>query len=295
MKKEYVPIDMIQKFNVTSVYSIFHNYYPTNYTFDGEKHDFWEFIYIDQGVLEITIGEKKQLLCAGQIAFHQPQEFHAVNTVGVETSSAIICSFSCDDELMNTFKGYITQLSKTEQNYLYNLLFLSPYLFNNNMIPFHSTPRDRNSIPFVFIQSVKSNLELLLLNIIIRNGSYLHSTDSSNHDMTTNSYQNVTQDVISYLLENTHRNITLQEISSVVGYSVPHITKLFRDNMHQGIIEYFTRLKIHKAKELLLYSEMSITQISENLGFCTTTYFTQIFKKHEKTTPSQYRKNNKNA
>ena len=51
-----------------------------------------------------------------------------------------------------------------------------------------------------------------------------------------------------------------------------------------------TNLRIEKAKQLLCTSDMKMYEISEAVGYNDYAYFSQIFKRHMGTTPSQYRK-----
>ena len=60
--------------------------------------------------------------------------------------------------------------------------------------------------------------------------------------------------------------------------------------MGQNYSTYLTLLKMDWAKELLLTTDMSVAEISENLGFNEAGYFIKLFKKHEGITPNLYRK-----
>ena len=60
----------------------------------------------------------------------------------------------------------------------------------------------------------------------------------------------------------------------------------------QGIISYFLKIKFNETKQLILEDELSLTQISEKLGFCTPTYFSHVFKKYIGITPAQFKQEN---
>ena len=57
-----------------------------------------------------------------------------------------------------------------------------------------------------------------------------------------------------------------------------------------GVMDYFTRLKVDKAKELIREENYTFTEISEKLGFNTSQYFTTVFKRVSGMTPSEYAK-----
>ena len=56
------------------------HYYEFDQTFHfkGEKHDFWEMIYVDKGSVEIQSDDDIIILNQGELAFHAPNEFHSV-------------------------------------------------------------------------------------------------------------------------------------------------------------------------------------------------------------------------
>ena len=56
-------------------------------------------------------------------------------------------------------------------------------------------------------------------------------------------------------------------------------------------MEYIARVKISKAKSMLLDSDISVTQLSKSLGYAGPTYFGIVFKKYEGISPSEFRKN----
>lgn len=291
MNDTYVSVRLDHSFKITALYSLFHNIYPKNYKFDGETHDFWELLYVDQGSLEVTADTEKLIVHNGEAVFHRPMEFHALKTLGIENASAIICSFSCDHPLMKFFEKRTAKLNKTESILLHHILGYRSSIFSNEMIPFHSEALPQESIPNEILQAVSSGLEALLLSIYTREQGYSVPEIGSSGE-TPGTYHDITQRIISYLLENIESNVTLEQIAKSVGYSIPHMTKIFRSDMNQGIISYFLKIKFNEAKQLILEDELSLTQISEKLGFCTPTYFSHVFKKYIGITPAQYKQEN---
>ena len=82
----------------------------------------------------------------------------------------------------------------------------------------------------------------------------------------------------------------MEDICSEIYYSKTYIFKQFKKNTGYSIMEYYNKLKIEKAKQLLLETEMSIREISEKLSFDTPNYFSKTFKRLCGVTPSAYKK-----
>ena len=63
---------------------------------------------------------------------------------------------------------------------------------------------------------------------------------------------------------------------------------MFRDQHQCGVIEFFSRMKIELAKQLIRENQMNFTQISDFLGYSSIHYFSRQFKKISGMTPSEY-------
>lgn len=68
----------------------------------------------------------------------------------------------------------------------------------------------------------------------------------------------------------------------------------FKKYMHISPIQYLIERRIKECQSLLRTSSLSISEISETVGFSSQSYFSQIFKKTLGLTPLQYRQSNTN-
>lgn len=66
------------------------------------------------------------------------------------------------------------------------------------------------------------------------------------------------------------------------------LQRIFRSQCGCGIIEYFSQLKIQRAKELIRENTLNFTQIADYLGYTSIHYFSRQFKKITGMTPSDY-------
>lgn len=97
-----------------------------------------------------------------------------------------------------------------------------------------------------------------------------------------------TSKAIHYINEHIYGNISLDEVASHVGISRSSLTKHFRSELDQSIVEYVNASKIKEAQRLLLYSNMTISEIAARLNFSSQPYFQTIFKKHIGLTPLEF-------
>ena len=86
--------------------------------------------------------------------------------------------------------------------------------------------------------------------------------------------------------------LSLQDISSHLGYTEYYLTRKFKKETGKSINEYITEKKIDYAKILLSTSSQSIQEISDTLNYCSRSYFSNTFQKITGTSPAEYRLQN---
>ena len=94
-----------------------------------------------------------------------------------------------------------------------------------------------------------------------------------------------------FIDENFSNEIALEEVSKAVCVSPHYFSRLFKEETSENFIEYVTRIRIDRAKEFMKSSNLSIKEICFKVGFADPNYFSHIFKKSERLTPSEYIKN----
>lgn len=94
---------------------------------------------------------------------------------------------------------------------------------------------------------------------------------------------------LQYIRSQFHDNLSLELVASVVYLNPVYFSKLFKQKTGTGYKEYLTNLRMDKAAELLANPELTITRIAEQVGYPDVRHFTQVFRKHFDSTPSQFR------
>ena len=86
-----------------------------------------------------------------------------------------------------------------------------------------------------------------------------------------------------------YQNLSIEKLATLCGLSVSSLKREFREIYNDSPGNYLNLKKIEKAKELLQVSDLSVSEISYEIGFNDPYYFTRIFKKKEGIPPSTYR------
>jgi len=93
-----------------------------------------------------------------------------------------------------------------------------------------------------------------------------------------------------YISEHFASDISLERISSIVGFNSAYFSTLFKKETGIGFLEYLTAVRIKTAKQLLADTRKSIPDICYEVGYSDLKHFTRQFKKLTSLTPSEYRK-----
>ncbi|WP_062353074.1 PocR ligand-binding domain-containing protein [Bacillus kwashiorkori] len=100
----------------------------------------------------------------------------------------------------------------------------------------------------------------------------------------------VLQPAFNYLEKHINEKVTQQQMAKLCHLSTSYFSRLFTKETGMNFTAFVSLKKLEMAKSLLNQTNLTIAEISEQLGFNEPSYFTKIFKKHENLTPKEYRK-----
>jgi AraC-like DNA-binding protein/ligand-binding sensor protein len=95
--------------------------------------------------------------------------------------------------------------------------------------------------------------------------------------------------VIKYITSNYAEDVSLKDVAEHVFVHPSYLSREFNKNMHCNIPSYLAHLRVEKAKDMLVNSDMGIAEICYSVGFADQSYFSKVFKKTEGVTPGYYR------
>ena len=100
--------------------------------------------------------------------------------------------------------------------------------------------------------------------------------------------------ILEYVRENYRENIRNSELAKRFGYHPNHLNRVVKAYTGMSLKSYIITCKLSAAKEQLAMTDDQITEISENCGFSTPSYFTELFSRSEGITPREYRNKMRN-
>lgn len=95
---------------------------------------------------------------------------------------------------------------------------------------------------------------------------------------------------INFMKRNFSGKLTLEETARYVGFSPTYFCKVFLQEMGMSFSKYLGNLRMEHSKKLLLFSDLSVNEICEAVGFEDPSYFIKVFRRYTGVTPGKYRK-----
>ncbi|WNR42761.1 response regulator transcription factor [Paenibacillus roseipurpureus] len=95
--------------------------------------------------------------------------------------------------------------------------------------------------------------------------------------------------ILDYVKENSEQDLSLKTLSFQFNVNASYLGQLFRKETGILFSSYLNHLRIEKAKELLIHTDMKVTDISAKVGYLEPSHFYKIFKKATGVSPAQYK------
>jgi len=290
MKDNFIRHGFEKVFNVEKIITVFYMEFSKDFRYDGERHDFWEMVYIDRGEMICTADKRQFVLKGGELTFHKPNEFHNLSGNASAAPNVSILTFECRSKAMKDFEGKIIRLS-AEEKALLSMLFeegISAFRLVDEKNPLLQQLKKVQNAPFGSSQMTKNLLEIFLIKLH-RNKDVLSKRKRYNYKVNGVEIPHDVKEILDVLENNLYNRLTVRDVARAVSKSVSTVKNLFALYKPNGIMRYYNYLKIEEAKKLIREGKYNFTQISELLGFDTPQYFSGCFKRFTRMSPLEYK------
>lgn len=285
---EFIPTLLCCELDVSHVVTLHDFNYTPDFLFTGESHDFWELAYIRRGSVGVMAGSTGYTLESGEVIFHLPNEYHNIWANG-ESAEVVIISFVCKSSAMRFFEKRMMSLSEEEKELVESLLKLGFETFTDPPdILYQKKMNLKQDAARGNLQLLKLRLEELLIRLMQSEGIIDRQARKSEAAGTRND-RLITDSIIKALTEKIYGTTTLDEVCAGVLFSKSHLKALFKKNTGYSIMDYYTHLKLERAKILINEGELSISDIAELLGYSSIHYFSRVFKAKTGMTPTEFK------
>ena len=254
-----------------------------DFSYPEEAHEFYELIYVDSGTVLCIRNDEITELQQGDFLLIPPLQPHSYRNMGKQTAAIFVVCFRSRSEYLSVLDQKISLDDKTKQM----ISDVIEEAQNAFVFPFDRRLKQLPKPKIGAQQLVENGLERLLIHLIRgrigedRSLIFVMSSMELEHSLSN--------DIYKLLKAHMYDNITLEEISQQTFYSKTFINGIFKKSTGLPIMKYYSMLKMHEAKRLL-QQDMTIAEVSAQLGFESPAYFTKVFKKYVHMTPTAYKK-----
>lgn len=198
-------------------------------------------------------------------------------------------SLSADSQLKVTFSRMLTLAYKTDPEavYFHQREFESFSLTSF----FDHCIKEMNRRSFGYDVIVSAQIVNLLTELIRAWMTKGHTLDDVflNKSDDKHAFHTITE----YIQEHYGEPLRIEKLAERCGMSYSYFAKLFRETYHQSCKEYIEFIRITKVTDLLLFTNLDLTYISQETGFADCSHLIRVFRKWKGCTPRQWVKQRK--
>ncbi len=257
--------EIIQSYNITrekraSAYNMTDSHY----------HDHYEIYFLDKGSVRYFIEDRVFDLQEGDIVLIPPHVIHRTATLMNKGSERIVIAFT------NEFIMY-------PQN---------DKLFSCFDTIFYKAPPVRNlieSAEYEYLKKDRYSEELIagyIREILVK----LKRLTDKMQPQVYSPKESIIQNTIHFISENYSQDLSLSILAKHFALSESHFSRQFKTFTGFGVNEYIATVRVKNAEKMLATSKIPITDIAQNCGFNSSSYFSAVFKKVRGITPGEVRK-----
>lgn len=251
------------------------------------KHNFLELVYVFEGSAEHIVNGEKTILKEGDYFIIDYGMHHSFHSHNEETIKVANCLFY--PEFIDSMMKDCRKINDILSNYLIK--------FNNAV--FSKVPTDTvfhdddGSIKEQILKMLseyrakkvgyKEMLRCILIETIVM---ILRNVCISEK---TGNFNSLTGQVVAFIEKNYSKNVYLSDICEKLGYSMPYISKCFKENLNMTFSDYLQKVRIDNACRLLANTDKKIEEIATLVGYKDIKFFNRTFKKILSSSPREYR------
>jgi len=252
------------------------------------RHDYFELAYLCAGAASLEIQDRSLPLREGDLAVVGSTLYHRFECSSDPPLTLAVLFFEPD--LVRADGGPD------------NAEYLTPFLLQDSRFP-HVVPREtgipsqvfglmqriRAELPAATSRArlaVKTYLKMSLILLVNQYASYAGTVETFQQQQRA---LERLRPLFDHLEKNFGETIQVQEAARICGMSESHFMSFFKRATGQSFMAYLNHCRIERAQALLVMTDKSVSDISQEMGFCDQSYFGTVFRKLVGVTPAAYR------
>ena len=230
-------------------------------TCHGHFHRAIELVYCLRAPKAVVLDGKAMTVNEGELLFVPPFSTHVFNAAETHCSLCVVLPTACTDMFekqtnQKTFKDLIFTDTTVARDVYEHLLLLK-----NTQNPL-----------------LRDGIYRYVLGMLIENGTLIENVRKQEADFAIR--------VLSYLEKHFAEKLTLETVSTALGYNRCYFSTVFKKNFHTGFCEYLAMLRVRKSLHLL--ENQPISEVAYAVGFGSLQSYYAHFKRIMGQPPAAY-------
>lgn len=225
---------------------------------------------------------------SGQLLLIPPGISHDV-VMDVPGARAFVIAFSCSSsENLRPLQDTVFQAEKSVRSLLQQMIaeLESTFIHEAETLNLYRFRPNADS-PLGAEQMICSYLEQILISLLRK--ATMHRGQIVSHKKFREAIQAyLAEQVTAYIREHIGEKMTVAQIAEYFHYSRARLSTIYKTATGRGINETISAERLERAKEMLLRQDMTVSQISDALGYPSPQYFSQKFSQATGCAPSRY-------
>lgn len=255
----------------------------------------YELLYLKEGQLLVTVEDRSCQVVPGDLFLFKPRQRHSIRLIGdrpvrqphvhfdlfhQENSEEVKVSFKPVQEMDDREREWFREdcLSGQMIDLPNHIRLRNPHLAEEKLFDLIQEFERKSPL---YEWTVKARL-LELLTLLVR------ELDWNSRDE-VGAHRDRLVDIQEYINGHVHRNITLDELSDRFHLSKYYLIHLFKRAFQLSPIQYHQKVRLERAKNFIRYTNLSLKEIADQLGYDNIHAFSRAFKSKEGVPPSYYR------
>jgi AraC-like DNA-binding protein len=258
----------------------------SNFSEMAHYHDYVEILYGTDCDAFVWCGGKEYNLKTGDLVIVNSRIPHGVRSSVNRASSYIVIKF-------------LPQILYAAEQSVFEFKYVLPFVADTDTFKnvFTKEELESSEIPDILFELMREwndqsygyeiALRILVSRFVL---CLIRSWYTAENFLESYETMGIIQRAVEYAQKN-FQYATLNDVASECGLSYSYFSRLFKRVMGRSFTQHVNRIRITEAQRLLASSEKSITEIAQDVGFSTASYFIDIFKEQTNVTPMQFRTN----
>ena len=251
-------------------------------------HSFLELSYFVNGKAEHTLDGKTDILVPGDYLLIDYGSMHSYSALDGGTFENIDCLFL--PTFIDPVLGRDDRISDVLMHYLLN--FNMQALSAN---PTHMVFHDSDGSVYRLIENIRREngqklpgytelIRCYLIEILVRTVRGIEGARIAGEG------DDICAFVTSYIRDNYASEVSLSYFSEKLNYSLPYISKVFKERMGMTYLAYLQKYRITRACRLFSTTELSVAEVAESVGYTDAKHFSALFCRIVGVSPAKFRK-----